>query len=396
MLSLISCSHSCPHLVHRGRMERSKALQVAMKPINRTSNKGNAWQVGAWGFQGLQKIDWIRNRSDKSFKEKYVRVALENAYASEFEEKEENSTKSQNFLWKKLKAFYEFTRPSAVVLNVILVTTSSLLPVQTIKELSPALFAEIFKVVVATTSMFVYIAGVNQLNDVEIDKINKPYLPLASGDFSIEAGVAITFAALSMSLVMGIMSSPALFSAILICVLTATMHAIDLPLLRWKKRPYVAIISNVIMIMGHVLALFAHIQKYVLGKPMMITRSLVFAMATSGIFFTIITMFKDIPDEEGDKEHGIQSLSLKLGKKNVFWLCINMLLMAYGAAVVVGVTSSSLLSRLITIIGHFLLASLVLLRAQSIDLNNNASTTSFYMFIWQLYCVGCFLPLFVR
>ncbi|GKU87339.1 hypothetical protein SLEP1_g1751 [Rubroshorea leprosula] len=377
-------------------MERSKALQVAMKPINRTSNKGNAWKVGAWGFQGLQKIDWIRNSSDKSFKEKYVRVALENAYASEFEEKEEDSTKSQNFLWKKLKAFYAFTRPYAVVVNVILATTISLLPVQTIKELSPALFAEIFKVVVATTSMFVYIAGVNQLNDVEIDKINKPYLPLASGDFSIEAGVAITFAALSTSLVMGIMSSPALFSAILICVLTATMHAIDLPLLRWKKRPYVAIISNVIMIMGHVLALFTHIQKYVLGKPMMITRSLVFAMATSGIFFTIITMFKDIPDEEGDKEHGIQSLSLKLGKKNVFWLCINMLLMSCGAAVVVGATSSSLLSRLITIIGHFLLASLVLLRAQSIDLNNKASTTSFYLFIWQLFCVGCFLPLFVR
>ncbi|GKU87340.1 hypothetical protein SLEP1_g1752 [Rubroshorea leprosula] len=110
--------------------------------------------------------------------------------------------------------------------------------------------------------MIVYIAGVNQLNDVEIDKINKPYLPLASGDFSMEAGIAITSAALSMSLVMGIMLSPALFSGMLMFVLNMTMHAIDVP--------------------------------------------------------------------------------------------------------------------------------------QSIDLNNKASTTSFYLFIWQLYSVGCFLALFVR
>ncbi|KAK7290046.1 hypothetical protein RIF29_04173 [Crotalaria pallida] len=33
--------------------------------------------------------------------------------------------------------------------------------------------------------------GINQLCDIEIDKINKPYLPLASGQLSFKSGVTI-------------------------------------------------------------------------------------------------------------------------------------------------------------------------------------------------------------
>ncbi|KAG5560972.1 hypothetical protein RHGRI_004107 [Rhododendron griersonianum] len=42
--------------------------------------------------------------------------------------------------------------------------------------------------------MNLYAVGLNQLTDVEIDKVNKPYLPLASGEISTELGIAITFA----------------------------------------------------------------------------------------------------------------------------------------------------------------------------------------------------------
>ncbi len=39
--------------------------------------------------------------------------------------------------------------------------------------------------------MNVCIVGLNQIFDVPIDKINKPYLPLASGEFSMRTGVAL-------------------------------------------------------------------------------------------------------------------------------------------------------------------------------------------------------------
>ena len=39
----------------------------------------------------------------------------------------------------------------------------------------------------------VYIVGLNQLYDVEIDKINKPYLPIASGELSKRSGWLLVF-----------------------------------------------------------------------------------------------------------------------------------------------------------------------------------------------------------
>ncbi|KAL2939966.1 Homogentisate geranylgeranyltransferase chloroplastic, partial [Bienertia sinuspersici] len=91
----------------------------------------------------------------------------------------------------------------------------------------------------------------------------------------------------------------------------------------------------------------------------------------------------DIPDVDGDKHFGIQSFSVTLGKEKVFWLCIKMLLAGYGCAVALGATSPSLLIKLATVLGHFVLAAMLLLRAQSVDLEDNASIASFYMFIWK-------------
>lgn len=73
-----------------------------------------------------------------------------------------------------------------------------------------------------------------------------------------------------------------------------------------------------------------------------------------------------------------------------------MLLIAYGAAVAIGASSSILLSKLVTVLGHCTLASLVLHRAQSVNLNENASITSFYMFIWKLFYAEYLLIPFVR
>ncbi|KAL1333453.1 probable homogentisate phytyltransferase 1, chloroplastic isoform X4 [Arachis ipaensis] len=48
-----------------------------------------------------------------------------------------------------------------------------------------------FQAMVAALFMNIYIVGLNQLSDIEIDKINKPYLPLASGEYSVGTGVTI-------------------------------------------------------------------------------------------------------------------------------------------------------------------------------------------------------------
>ena len=51
------------------------------------------------------------------------------------------------------------------------------------QALTPAGLAGVLHALTSALLANVSIVGLNQLYDVEIDKVNKPYLPLASGKF---------------------------------------------------------------------------------------------------------------------------------------------------------------------------------------------------------------------
>ncbi|KAJ0031284.1 hypothetical protein Pint_12478 [Pistacia integerrima] len=275
-----------------------------------------------------------------------------NGYASKSEDDGDNATRFLEVFSQKLNAFYRFSRPHTVIGTIIGILSVALLPVVNVADLTPTFFMGLLKALVPSILMNIYIVGLNQLFDVEIDKVNKPYLPLASGDFSMGTGTAIVSAALLMSLGMGIISkSLPLVFALLIGGLLGTVYSVEHPFLRWKRHPFLAA-SCILFVRALViqLAFFIHTQKYVLGRPIVITKSLLFATAFMCFFSAVIALFKDIPDIDGDRYFGIQSFSVSLGQERVFWLCVQMLLMAYGAAVMVGASSSSLsISKLVTV-----------------------------------------------
>ncbi|CAI9754765.1 unnamed protein product [Fraxinus pennsylvanica] len=105
---------------------------------------------------------------------------------------------------------------------------------------------------------------------------------------------------------------------------------------------------------------------------------------------------KDIPDIAGDKIYGIRSFTVRLGQQRVFWICISLLQMAYLVALSVGVISTCIWSKWITVIGHTVLASLLWNRANSVDLKSKTAITSFYMFIWKLFYAEYLLIPLVR
>ncbi|KAK6912535.1 UbiA prenyltransferase family, partial [Dillenia turbinata] len=289
-------------------------------------------------------------------------VSIEHGHVSKPED--DHSTSFLDGICKQLNAFYRFSRPHTVIGTVIGITSVSLLPLESISQLSPSFFLGLLKALVPSVLMNIYIVGLNQLFDVEIDKVNKPDLPLASGDFNMQTGIAIVLSCSAISFAMGVVFQS--------------------PPLLWKKHAFLAA-SCILAVRAIVvqLAFFVHIQKYVLGGQVVLPRSLAFATAFMCFFSTVIALFKDIPDVDGDRNFGIQSFSVSLGQRRVFWLCVNMLLMAYGAATVLGVSSSHLPCRFITVLGHSALAGMLWLRAQSVDLMDKASVTSFYMFIWK-------------
>ncbi|KAB2627903.1 homogentisate phytyltransferase 1 [Pyrus ussuriensis x Pyrus communis] len=332
-----------------------------------------------------QKITVASRNRGKRFKKWYcLPISFQHGYASAKPESgDEFLTRFQAGLCKQWDAFRRFSRPHTVIGTVIGISSVSLLPLENVTDLSTAFFVGLLKALVPSILMNIYVVGLNQLYDVEIDKVNKPELPLASGEFSMGTGITIVSTVLLMSFAMGFMfKSPPLFSALVISFLLGTAYSVELPLLRWKRHAFLA--ATCILIVRAIvvqLAFYVHIQKFVLGRPVMLTRSLAFAVFFMCIFSSVIALFKDIPDVDGDRDFGIQSFSVSLGQEKVYWVCVNMLLMAYGAAL---------------IIGHGALASLLWIRARSVDIANKASLTSFYMFIWKLFYAEYFLIPFVR
>ncbi|KAJ6995155.1 Homogentisate phytyltransferase [Populus alba x Populus x berolinensis] len=129
-------------------------------------------------------------------------------------------------------------------------------------------------------SMNIYVVGLNQLFDAEIDK----------------------------SFAMGIMfQSPPHLAALLISFVLGSVYSIELPLLRWKKQAFLA--ATCIMIVRAIvvqLTFLVHMhQKFVLGKPIVVARSLMFAAAFMCFFSSVVALFKDIPDVDGDRDYGI-------------------------------------------------------------------------------------------
>ncbi|QHO19725.1 Homogentisate phytyltransferase 1 [Arachis hypogaea] len=106
--------------------------------------------------------------------------------------------------------------------------TLSLLAVQKSSDISPLFFTGVLEAMVAALFMNIYIVGLNQLSDIEIDKINKPYLPLASGEYSVGTGVTIVASFSFLNFWLGwIVGSWPLFWALFISFVLGTAYSID-------------------------------------------------------------------------------------------------------------------------------------------------------------------------
>ncbi|GMY35353.1 homogentisate phytyltransferase 1, chloroplastic isoform X1 [Fagus crenata] len=363
-------------------------------------------RFGAWNsldrcllVRSQHRIRGFEERT--TFYKRYNRKFLVNAASEQSLESDPGAYRPKS-IWDSpknaLDAFYRFSRPHTVIGTVLSIFSVSLLAVEKLSDISPLFFTGVLEAVVAALFMNIYIVGLNQLSDIDIDKVNKPYLPLASGEFSVGTGVMIVTSFSILSFWLGwIVGSWPLFWALFISFLLGTAYSINLPLLRWKRFAVVAAMCILAVRAVIVqLAFFLHIQTHVYQRPAVFSRPLIFATAFMSFFSVVIALFKDIPDIDGDKIYGIRSFSVRLGQSRVFWTCISLLEMAYGVALLVGIASSSLWSKLITVLGHTILASVLWNRAKSVDLKSKDAITSFYMFIWKLFYVEYLLIPLVR
>ena len=159
--------------------------------------------------------------------------------------------------------------------------------------------------------MNVFITGINQVEDVEIDRLNKPWLPIAAGDLSLEAARRIVAVAAIAPIAMAITQGTA--ETVAVGVALAVGCRLLLPPLRLKR--FAALAAGV-----------DHLRALARGQPRRVAAHRGAGRSTPGVwaltpvtvpFSFAIAVLKDVPDIEGDRRFGIATFSVRLGPRPV-------------------------------------------------------------------------------
>lgn len=231
-------------------------------------------------------------------------------------------------------ALLQFARPHTIVGTSLAVCVFWVLASAPVGRWDVVLLVKTW---IASLCVNVYVVGINQLTDISIDRINKPYLPLASGAFSVSTGrMLCAFAGIGAVLAAAWVGRW-LFGTISIVAALGTAYS--LPPLRLKRYPVFAMASIVIAraIVAH-LGVYMSYRSVLVGSvtvPLEIGAFVAFQLA----FVVVISAMKDVPDIEGDRKHQISTFVANLGAVFVMNACRCVLTFAYiamGAAAAMG------------------------------------------------------------
>jgi homogentisate phytyltransferase/homogentisate geranylgeranyltransferase len=237
---------------------------------------------------------------------------------------------------------------------------------------------------VAAWCVNVYIVGVNQLEDVEIDRVNKPFLPVAAGTLAVPTARGIVVGCAVVPIVLALTQGAVELAGVLAGLAVGTAYS--LPPLRLKRFPLLAAlcITGVRAVVVN-LAVALHFSQS-LGGGSWVVPGAVWALCLFVVPFAFaIAILKDLPDAEGDRRYRIATFTLRLGPRRVIGLAMAALTAGYLGMAIAGPVLLQGTQPVVLAGGH--LAALALLwRARALtDAGVRASATRFYMRVWALF-----------
>ena len=283
----------------------------------------------------------------------------------------------------KLKILWQFSRP-----HTIIGSTLSILALYII-ALNGSAFSIEQLVIVGISLMSawgcnIYITGLNQWSDVDVDKVNKPWLPIASGELSQPAALNIVLVCGGISLISAAYLSLPFLGLIASIMLIGTAYS--LPPLK-LKRSHLAAASAIALVRGVLINLgfywhfqYAFLHQYEFNP--FIGSLILFVVA----FSLGIAWFKDIPDTRGDAEYSFQTLAVKTGRTGAFRAGLFVVSLAY-LSVIILAAISQIPAPIFMISSHAILWGIFLIMAYLLDLTNDTSIKQFYMLFWGLFFV---------
>ena len=256
---------------------------------------------------------------------------------------------------RPLVLLWRFGRPHTLIGTTLSVLGVYVLVAVDVAEVGDRL-GDLLATLVAALSVNVFITGINQLTDVEIDRINKPFLPIAAGDLSPRAGRRIVAASAALPIAMALTQGWIEIAAVLAGLVVGVAYS--LPPLRLKRWPALAALSiSGVRALVVNLGVALHFSDSLAGV-LVVPAGVWVLTAFVAPFSVAIALLKDVPDIEGDRRYRIATAA---PVRPAGWPAV----VRAGAHLLVLAAS------------HF--------AARRTDPADRAVFTGFYMFVWKLF-----------
>ncbi|XP_027363329.1 homogentisate solanesyltransferase, chloroplastic isoform X3 [Abrus precatorius] len=216
--------------------------------------------------------------------------------------------------------------------------------------------------------------------------VNKPYLPIAAGDLSVQSAwfLVIFFAAAGL-LIVGFNFGPFIFSLYSLGLFLGTIYSV--PPFRMKRFPVAAFLI-IATVRGFLLNFGVYYAtRAALGLAFEWSSPVVFITTFVTLFALVIAITKDLPDVEGDRKYQISTFATKLGVQNIAFLGSGILLMNYIVSILAAIYMPQAFRRWLLIPAHMIFALSLINQARILEQANYTkdAISGFYRFIWNLF-----------
>jgi homogentisate phytyltransferase / homogentisate geranylgeranyltransferase len=287
-------------------------------------------------------------------------------------------------MFESIGVLWKFSRPHTIIGSTISIIVLWLMALQNTEYRENV--SLLLWTLLAGISCNIFIVGLNQIIDIELDKINKPHLPLANGSLTVSNAYFIIMINLLLTLFISFLTSVILAWLIVVILLIGIAYSV--PPIQLKKHHLpaslaITIVRGVLVNVGMYLH-FSYASGQVgfdqiIQAPLSVFSEELWMLTGFVVAFSIaIAWFKDLPDTEGDAQFKFNTLALAYSPKAAL----------YGGVILVG------LAYLITIIWALLLNNLMisgmhmiaftafLVNVWFVDLSVPKTITRFYMIFW--------------
>nr|BBC82716.1 prenyltransferase [Ficus carica] len=293
---------------------------------------------------------------------------------------------------------YKFARPYAMRQSIIsTVCLYARVLVENPQLFKWSLLLKAFPGLIAVFLAYTYYNGTNQIFDIDIDKVNKPYLPLPAGELTLkQAWYLVIFDIVAGLSILRLMNADKI-TTILYCLGLFFCTLYSAPPFRFKGSSLatvivIPLITGVIQNIG-----ILYTSQVSLGLPFWWSPPVVFITAFSTLFFVIISITKDIPDVEGDLKHNIRTFAAMFGAKNIAVAAMGLLLINYLAPIAAAFYLPQAFNLKVLLPSHLIMSvwSIFEWRKMVKENYNQESSTNFFQFLWTLLMIEFLLFPFI-